>query len=213
MARLHAPRASAPRALITLLLVAGALTLYGGRAFADHEPADKVAGAGTTLVEATPNVPVTLLLERIRTADPTDLILGATAECSIIINDLFVGADVTALLAQVEVWVEIDGVPVPVSNDDVRRPGRVVFCQRIFRRTGTGAITQEEFDQFRHANGFQWIRLNTESGVHEVALRAELITINFNPGPDSIRAVVGKRTLVIEPEKLSTHQDVAIATP
>ncbi len=196
-----------------LLAAALAFTLTSNAAEANHEPANKVSAAGseTEVVRATPgsNV-VTLLAERVKTSKPTDLILGVTAECSITTDVTTVGTDDQTAVGDVKVWVEIDGRPVPVSQADTDA-GRVVFCNRTYQReTSLGSDDEEDsirtFMETREANGFNWMALNVGSATHLIEVKAQLTTAETAKA-DAI-AVVGNRTLIVEPVKSANDETV-----
>lgn len=186
----------------------------GNGAMATHEPANKVSAAGSeTEVFGVPNngvTTVTLLRERVKTSKPTDLILGVTAECSITTDVQTVGTDVQRAEGMIRMWVEIDGRPVPVSeeNTDI---GRVVFCNRLYERTTSlGSDDTSDsirtFMRTRTANGFNWLALNVGNRTHEIVVKAELVTSATQRS--SALAVVGNRTLIVEPVKAANDERV-----
>lgn len=149
----------APTMLVGLLLV-GAL-FAGQSAFADHEPANKFAAAGSDIDEVSDAEPI--LQERMKISSPFDLVLSASAECSIL-TLLQTGdegsptapqsSDTASAYGSVRLWVEIDGNRVPVSTDDLNVDdspgdedqgteadasdiGEVTFCNRAYQRTVT----------------------------------------------------------------------------
>ena len=195
--------------------VAAVIGLSGGSgAIATHEPADKVSAAGseTEVIRATPGTNVvTLLSEKVKTAKPTDLILGVTAECAITTDLETIGSETQQAEGTVRVWVEIDGKPVPVSSEDTDG-GRVVFCNRMYERT-TQLGTDDEQDSVktflrtRSANGFNWMALNVGSATHLIEVKAELTTSQTQRA--SAIAVVGNRTLIVEPTKATNDEHVS----
>ena len=188
------------------------LALAGSGAQATHQPADKVAAAGSTAVLATPGTNVTLLEEQVKTSKPTDLILGVTLECVITTEITTTGNDLESAEGTVRVWVEIDGVPVPVSADDPAADrGKVTFCNQFEERQTTMFDDQDAtirtLNRAGAANGFQWLRLDAGSGVHTITVRADFITSNTTETSEAI-AAVGKRTLIIEPVKAANDEAV-----
>lgn len=197
--------------------VATALTLVAlqaGPADANHEPANKVSAAGSTVevfgAGTASGTVVTLLRETVRTAAPTDLILGVTAECSITTELTTIGSDEQSATGSIRVWVEIDGQPVPVAGEDTEI-GRVVFCNRTYQRTTALGSDDEQdsittFMRTRAANGFNWLALNVGSAVHTIEVKAELLTNATQRAMAT--GVVGNRTLVIEPTMAATDEAV-----
>lgn len=191
------------------------LAVVGSGAQAGHEPANKVSAAGSETELIRPaNAPgsntVTILSERVKTSKPTDLILGVTAECSITTDVTTVGSDDETAFGAIRVWVEIDGNPVPVSEEDTDQ-GRVVFCNRTYQRvTSLGSDDENDsirtFMQTRSANGFNWMALDVGSATHLIEVKAELTTAE-TAGADTI-AVVGNRTLIVEPVKATNDEKV-----
>lgn len=177
---------------------------------AGHEPADKVSASGSTREVFTPG-PHLLMSERVKTAKPTDLILGVTAECSITTDVTTVGTDTQGAEGLVRVWIEIDGTPVPVSSTD-NDAGQVVFCNRLYERsTQLGADDTNDsirtFMRTRSANGFNWMALNVGSATHTIEVWAELVT--DATARSSALAVVGNRTLIVEPVKSANDEAVS----
>lgn len=90
-------------------------------------------------------------------------------------------------------------------------PGQVVYCDReqtvslTFSSETvllTDAITLELFQKTKNANHFNFYLKNPGSGVHLVEVHVDSIVETSAGSPDIVvsgtRAVVGKRTLVIE---------------
>ena len=172
-------------------------------------PANKVSASGSTAEVVSPGEVVTLLSEKIRTSNPTDLILSATAECAITTEVTTVGNDSQSATGQVRMWIEIDGAPVPVAQSDTDG-GRVVFCNRTYQRE-TSLFDDEDATirtlvKTREANGFNWLRLQAGSGIHLVELKAEFLTESTSNA--SALAAVGNRTLIVEPTKAAHNEEV-----
>jgi hypothetical protein len=167
--------------------------------------ANKTAAAGSTVEFLSPLAPATTILATtIKTSAPQDLILSVTAECALWTTVQTVGNDVSEARATVQVWVEFDGVPVPVSGsgDD----GKVVFCDRLHRQTTTGFddenATIKQYLATRTANGFNWLLPDAGSGVHTIEVKADLTS--ETTGTDALaQAGVGHRTLIVEPTHLA----------
>lgn len=190
-------------------------TLFGALqrsnpAAAASEPANKAAAAGSSIEVFTPGVHL-LLSENIRTNKTTDLVLQVTAECGITTDVQTVGSDDQTGFAEVRVWVEIDGIPVPVGANDPDR-GRVIFANRTYQRTTVFLDPDDVNDSIRTfmdtrcSNGFNWMALNVGMGIHRIEVKAELKT--EATARATARAVVGHRTLTIEPVKCANNEAV-----
>ena len=214
--------------LATLFVTSALLVTYvAPKAGADHEPANKVAAAGSEVEVFEPGETVAILEERVKMAGPTDLILSATAECDIL-TDLTTGGtqeNTAGAFGQVRMWITIDGKTVPVSSDDVNETGKVVFCNRAHEKSITDAEndddgTDEENDmtRTRQANGFNWLALDTGfayddpangNNILDIVLWAEFTETVENTAIAEAR--VGHRTLIAEPTNASVHESVDAA--
>jgi hypothetical protein len=202
--------------LAVLAAAVVAVGLSGTLAISAGTPANKVSAAGSAAEVVSPAENVTLLSERIRTSKPADLILGVTAECVITTELTTVGNDEQSASGVVRMWVTIDGNAVPVSSNDTTDPGKVGFCDREQERETTmfddEDATIRTLDKAGQANGFNWMALNVGSGMHTVAVKADLTTEATDTA--SALAAVGKRTLIIEPTHAAHREDVTdLATP
>lgn len=162
-----------------LLLAATMFTAYTAQmAGASHQPADKVAAAGSRVLRFGPTDRQTLLQETMKLSTPTDLMLQVTAECSIVTYLQTPVGQQSRQRGQVQVWIEIDGVPVSVSTTDLdpntegsqTDNGKVVFCDRLhFQQLANDppanddTFTMRDFQISRQANGFNWISINPTS--------------------------------------------------
>lgn len=196
-------------AVLLALLVNSVISPTGVNA--NHEPANKTSAAGSSTEVTGPGVPKTILSERVKTSKPTDLILGVTLECALTTNVTTVGNDSERAFGEVLIWVEIDGVPVPVSQDDTKQ-GRVVFCNRAYQRD-TAAFddmdaTIKTFFDSRTANAFNWMALNVGSATHKIEVKA-LLTETATNGATA-KAVIGSRTLIVEPTKAANDEIVEL---
>ena len=214
----------APTMLVGLLLV-GAL-FAGQSAFADHEPANKVAAAGSETEVVAPGQTVAVLQERVKVSSGADLILSATAECDIL-TDLTTGGngaeDSAGAFGQVRMFITIDDTVVPVSSDDVTETGKVVFCNRAHNKSiqdgetpEDGTDEERDMTQTRQANGFNWLALDTGFGyddpangnnILDIVLWAEFTEETTNRA--EAQALVGHRTLIVEPTNASIHEQPA----
>jgi hypothetical protein len=162
------------------LLVSALIMNYAQRpADASHEPANKYAAAGSDIDQV--NDATAVLSETMKVSSPFDLVLSATAECSIL-TDLTTGdgpnpaSDSAQAYGSVRLWVEIDGNRVPVATDDTAVDnddansdqadpsdiGEVTFCNRSYAREvadreNDGQDEEHDFIQTRTANGFNWV--------------------------------------------------------
>lgn len=214
--------------LATLFVTSALLVTYVvPEAGADHEPANKVAAAGSQVEVFQPGETVAVLHERVRVSSNADLILSATAECDILTSLTTGGTkeNSAGAFGQVRMWVTIDDKTVPVSTDDKDETGKVVFCNRAHEKAITDEEndddgTDEEYDmtRTRQANGFNWLALNTGFGfdspangnnILDITLWAEFTETTTNTAIAEAR--VGHRTLIVEPTNASVHEAVAPA--
>ena len=202
---------------------------------ASHEPANKGAAAGSDL--DTIGQDDLLLSETMKVSSPEDLIISVTAECSIL-TDLATGpsatsgaADSALAFGSVRLRVEIDGKEVPVSvddgtggaddaDDDDDEIGEVTFCNRTYARIvqdgeADGLDSQRDFLRTRTANAFNWIALDTGVFYDDPANGNNILTVELfadydteEIGDANAEAFVGSRTMVIEPIRLSIHEQV-----
>ena len=229
--------ASLKRTLFTMLAGAMATFLVfslAGLTTADagHEPANKGAAAGSDL--DTVGEDTLLLSETMRVSSPEDLIVSVTAECSIL-TELTTNNDSlnSAAFGSVRLRVEIDGKEVPVANDDDASSeddadddddeiGEVTFCNRAYERTvadeedpADGVDEEHDYIRTRTANAFNWLALDTGVNYDDPANGNNIITVELFADYDTstvgeavAEAFVGSRTMIIEPLKLSIHEQV-----
>jgi hypothetical protein len=181
-------------------------------------PADKVTVAGSTMSVMNPNTTVTVLQATMKTSAPEDLILQLTAECSIVTSVTATSNAGTATgSGEVDMQVKIDGIPVaivstpgqnaqkpPTSLDD----GRVVFCNRVFSMTitttppGSSTDTITTYEKSKATNAFNWAAFNIgQSAAHVITVDA-----TFSTSDSSQQAVIGNRTLIVQPTSLALNQ-------
>lgn len=194
-----------------------ALALSAGRSSADAtpEPAMQAAAAGSTEQVFGPGTSQTLLAERIRAANTEDLILQVSAECSIVTDVKTVGTDDQSAEGEVRVWVTVDGKPVPVSTGDTS--GKVTFCNHAYRRQTTFNANDQDntiqtYDTTKAANAFNWMRIDVGSGLHMIEVKGDLTQTATNDKSHA-EAVVGNRTLMIQPTHLPPGSTVDPASP
>jgi hypothetical protein len=215
-------------ALLGILAVAMLINpIFAG---ATHQPADKVVATGSK-VEVVEPTGTTLLSTEFRTSSPTDLMMHVTLECSIITEVLTQGGpDVAESTGQAEgrirAWLEFDGQIVPINSASGNpQPGtpspigddsdKVTFCNREHRQTLTdtedgedGTDTLRTYLRTKAANAFNWVFLNTGNGIHTVELKAEYDEPLAASEGSMASGLVGNRTLIVEPTKMSNHASV-----
>jgi len=201
MTRSHLPIAATGIAALFLgAILAGAVL---SPASATHQPADKMAVAGATIEVTEPGEVTEILSGTMRASSPTDVIISLSLECSIITKVVTVGNDLSEAQAKIVAWVELDGVPVGVNTGD---NGEVVFCDRTHRQQTSlfddDDATIDTYLATRSSHAFNWIALNIGSGVHTFSVKT-LLTETTSDDDAFADAVIGKRTLVVEPTKLA----------
>ncbi|MGH7856760.1 MAG: hypothetical protein ACREQY_05465 [Candidatus Binatia bacterium] len=191
------------------------LTLAAGAsAQAAHEPANKTAVSASSVEVAGPTEEVEILQATVRTSSPADLWLAVTLECSLVTDVTTMGNDDQMAQAGIDVWIEIDGNRVFVSTDDPEG-GEVTFCNRMYRRQ-TEMFDDEDatirtFFSTKSAHGFNWTSFNVGSGVHDIRVKAALDEEASQNA--TAEAVIGNRTLVVEPIKAANDEEPAPSDP
>lgn len=228
-------KASTP--LVAALLVATLFTAYqaANTANATHEPANKGAAAGSDIDEVDDAEPI--LSETMRVSSQEDVIINVSTECSIL-TELITNNEEPSSTAfgSVRLWVEIDGTRVPVAVDDTAVDnddevedaddesdiGEVTFCNRAYSRTVTdqedpadGIDEEHDYIRTRTANSFQWLALDTGFAYDNPANGNNVLTVELwadydvsEAGNAVADAFVGSRTMIIEPVKVSIHEQV-----
>lgn len=193
-------------------------------------PANKAVAAGSHTQVLAPGTNVALMSATFKTSKPTDLLISVSLECSILTDVIINGSPVagavetTRAQGAVRVWAELDGRIVPIQ--DVSAPpqdpadsgngddsDKVTFCDRVHERTVSdredeqdGIDGSQDYQATKSANAFNWIRLNAGSGTHELVVKADLSA--SGTGSSSAQAVIGNRTLIIEPTKLANNASI-----
>ena len=182
------------------------------------EKSKKTALAGSTTKVMGPQTKTLLLSELIRTSKYTDLLLSVTAECSITTELQTIGTTMQEASGEVLIWIEIDGKPVSVTDPDgtyltptAGDDGKIAFCNRTERRETDFQNDQDHairtFMETRQASGFNWGALNVgkDPKVHKVEVFGTLSQSEETQDSNAL-AVVGKRTLIIEPVKAAKDE-------
>jgi len=216
------------RSVRIALIAAGALVvgLIGQTAIAGSggTPADKVVAAASKRVVFGPNTNQTLMTATMKTSKPTDLMFHVALECTILTALTTNNENNSATAgAGVRVWLEVDGDivsltsasappqdPTPAGNDS----DKVTFCDRTYQRTVTddedpldGIDTEDDYIDTKSAHGFSWVKMNLGSGIHTIAVKADLREATV--GEADAQAEVGNRTLIVEPTKMANDAVIA----
>jgi hypothetical protein len=209
---------------LAVAVAIAAIAIGGTQAvLATHQPANKVVAAGDKLAVVAPQTAVPILSATLRTSKPEDLILQVSLECSITTALVTSNSDPSSSSeGDIRVWVEIDGVRVPInsiSNPPQPPPAagdpsdEVTFCNRTYSRTvmdqenpPDGQDREEDFIKTKTSNAFNWLRLNMQSGVHTIVVKATLTTTVT--GDASAEALIGNRSLIVEPAKLANDATI-----
>jgi hypothetical protein len=211
-------------AIAGIALAVGLLIGTAGAGLAGSgTPANKVTAAASTEVVLGPGDSLPILTATMRTSKPTDLILQLTMECSIFTR-LVTGpsdngaTDTASATGTVQAWIEIDGVVVPVTS--VSSPPQnpppggnkvtdgATMCHRTYQRSVTdaenpldGQDIEDDYIDTKSAHGFNWLRQNAGSGVHEIVVYATLT--ESTTGDATAQAEIRNRTLIVEPTKMA----------
>lgn len=164
-----------------------------------HQPANKVAVSGSDVEVGDPDQTLTLLDTTMRNADSKALLLQVTLECSILTDLETVGNDDSRAESTLDVWVEVDGERIGVSEADDN--GEVTFCNRAYQRQTRGFddedATIDDHIRTKQAHGFDWVDLDAGKGVHHIVVKGRLTTDSTANADADV--TVGNRTLIVEP--------------
>jgi hypothetical protein len=233
-ARAALDSASKLAAIVLALILGYGLFASQAPAGAQGQPANKVAAAADVddikFIEGGEKEPV--LETSLRTSKPSELLLHVSAECALWTYVRTFGNDDQAARGELKLWLtkatnggepEVIGVTSvsdgPNSPGEAQDDGKVVFCDRMYRRTTNFADDEDhEIDTYmdtRSANAFNWLALNVGSGVHTITLWAEFDdTVNigdFEAGSDGASdstGAIGRRSLIIEPVRAAVDAQV-----
>ena len=160
-----------------------------------------------------------------------------------------VSSEMDRASGDIRVWVEVDStnnqgvtttrvVPItsasaPPQNSSTPPTGSkasdsATFCNRTYERTVTsresvndGIDGESDFIDTKSANGFNWVLLNSGSGMHTLRVMADLTASPDLGSPNTAcqpnsatmetcaEAFVGNRTLIVEPAKFSNDTVIA----
>ncbi|MFN2543966.1 MAG: hypothetical protein ABR600_05265 [Actinomycetota bacterium] len=188
------------------------------------------SGAGTTGNVPCDKEEVSLARDHVKFSGPQDLLITVSAECALFTQAATTGNDTSTADARVEFWLTIDGKIVPVSTDDTAATGgnnpdnegpvgHVVFCNRAHQLStmnfdDNNAIIKSYIAN-RDANAFTWgatdVGFNYDDPANgnnyvDVVLHARLYEQVMDTTADSpalARAIIGKRTIAIEPAHMA----------
>lgn len=186
-------------------------------AVAGGTPANKMMASGSKRVVVGENQTEVIMQGVMRTSKPKDVIMQVALECSILTKLTTNNANPTASASgKVRVWVTVDGKVVPIEDvstapQDPAQSGNgtvaddsVTFCDREYSRSVTdqetlpdGIDQESDYIRTKSSHGFNWIRLNMGSGVHDIKVFAQLTRAQSATG--EAEATIGNRTLVAEP--------------
>lgn len=216
-----ARRSPAVTVLMLALLVAAGVIVRQQMAFAASSlPADKMTVTASTTSVQGPNTDVPILTAQMKTSTVADLKLSVTSECTILSQITNMGSSTQNYIAKVELWVTVDGHPVPVvppatttgasggsgGSDD----GSVVFCNREFMRTTTFDTNNEsikDVENTEQSNAFNWVALNVGNGIHSIVVHARFTDTN---GTDTFaHGVISKRSLTVDTTNYYISQPAA----
>ena len=213
------------------LVTAGAVVAsmaFGGYAIAagSGTPANKATAAASKRVVVAAGQTETIMSATFKTSKPTDLLIQTALECSIL-TALTTNNDDNSATAQARVrtWLVLDGKVVPLQavsappqNGSTPNEGndtdKVTMCDREYSRTVTddenpldGIDEEDDYIATKSAHGFNWVKMNTGSGLHKLEVKAEL-TRSATPNADA-EAEIGNRTLIVEPTKMANDAVIA----
>ena len=206
--------------------VAVAGTAGGYAIAAGGTPADKVVAAASKRVVVAAGQTETIMTATMRTSKPTDVMMHTALECSIFTELLTNNSDNSATAgSRIRVWIEVDGKIVsllqnsqPPQNGTTPPSGndtdKITFCDREYSRTVTddespldGIDSESDYIRTKSTHGFNWVQMNLGSGIHKIAVKAELTT--SSEGQATAEAEIGNRTLIVEPTKMANDATIA----
>jgi hypothetical protein len=197
-------------------LVTTSVLANAGAGATTNYPADKMTVAASGLDSEAPNQTIQVLKAAMRTSTVEDLVFSLSEECSILTSVTVTGTDSQSAFGQIKMMITIDNpndtAPdaahiVPVSPNDTNDRGKVVFCNRAHQATSSFIAAQSytSFLQTRDANAFNWLAPNVGNGIHTIGVWAQYQT-SATTSSSTARAVVGKRSLVVQPTTQAQNQ-------
>ena len=206
----------------TILVASLILAMFVPQIGLANQPSSKfaVAGSEVRIVKPDPKglgtyPKIKLLSTWIKTAEDKDLVISFTSEVVLFTDTKITGKGDKALddqdKASVKVWVTVDGKKV--------FPDEITFAERIQTLKGKlsqvivnpdGSIVKvpEEVElilETTEANGFNFLKLNVGSGVHEIIVYATIeLKETSKSGEVSADpwAAIGDRTMVVQEVRL-----------
>lgn len=232
-------------AVLAISLIAANFTTVP-QVLATHQPADKIAASASVIevarVQSGPGsivedeIPL-IMSSTFKTSSPTDLYIEFNTECALLTDVTVKKSDTvnipdSSAAAGMTIYVKLDGVVVPVTNDrngdsvyNDPDDGKVVYCDRAVRVNTNilqeiwnicgdpevNTCTEEElflsiYQNTKSTHGFTWIALNVGSGTHTIQVYADA-DLNVS-GSGTAQAVIGKRVLFVEPGKLANDVNI-----
>lgn len=219
-----------PRAVIATGLAATmAVAIPAAIGSSNAQPANKAVAAASHMVVLDPDTTAPILSATFKTSKPEDLLISVSAECSILTDVLIAGnstpgaKDDQTAAGTIKLYLSLDGNVVPLTdtsappqdpsangNGDVATDS-VTFCNQVHRRTvgdsenpQDGIDQSEDFLTTKSAADFNWVRLNTGSGDHELDVFAQFTDESSTPNAHA-NGYIGNRSLIIEPTKLANN--------
>lgn len=204
---------------------------------ATHEPANKGAAAGSDIDEVSDAAPILSETMKVSSPEDLIIQVTAECSILTQLTTNNDSLNSRAF-GSVRLWVEIDGHRVPVSVDDTAVDGddedsdgadasdigEVTFCNRAYERTvedqedntpPDGVDEESDYIDTRTANAFNWLALDTGFIYDEPFNGNNILTVKLfadydttTAGEALAEAFVGSRTMIIEPIKLSIHEQV-----
>lgn len=189
-------------------------------------PANKVVAAASKREVIAPGTAETLMTATMKTSKPADVMIQTALECTILTGLVTNNDDNSATArSSVRVWVEVDGKIVSLTQNSVppqngttppegNDTDKVTFCDREYSRTVTdaenpldGIDTEDDYIRTKSAHGFNWVQMNLGSGLHTIAVKADLDLAT--DGNATAEAIIGNRTLIVEPTKMANDAVIA----
>lgn len=207
-------------------------------ASAHHEPANKAGAAGSDIDEVSDATPILSETMRVSSPEDAIIsvttecsILTALTTNNESLNSLAFGSvrlwveiDGTRVPVSTDDTAE-DGDDEVEDDGDESDIGEITFCNRTYERTvsdgeGDGSVdTEDDYIRTRTANAFNWLAFDlgtlyddpaipegAGNNIIEVVLWADYDTNTV--GEAAAEAFVGSRTMIVEPTKVSNHEQV-----